>query len=120
MQNIYFQQDLATPHTSHRALEFLRSHFGDRVIFKGIWPARSPDLAPPDFYLCGDLKQKSYWNFPQSQDELEEAIGYQLAQVSADTLQAVFQNLVKRVRACKESKGVTSNRDPCFIDKPLK
>ena len=25
LQNIYFQQDLETPHTSHRALKFLRA-----------------------------------------------------------------------------------------------
>ena len=105
LRSIFFQQDLATPHTSHRALEFLQSHFGDCVISKGIWPARSPDLAPPDFYLFGDLKQKIYRNSPQCLEELEEAIQNQLAKISRDTLKSVFQSLVKRIRACKASKG---------------
>jgi hypothetical protein len=34
--------------------------FGDRIISRGFWPVRSRDLAPCDFYLCGNLKDRVY------------------------------------------------------------
>jgi len=47
----YFQQDGATSHTSHASMAEIQSFFGDRVISKGLWPPRSPDLTPPDYFL---------------------------------------------------------------------
>jgi hypothetical protein len=29
----------------------IQSFFGDRVISKGLWPPRLPDLTPPDYFL---------------------------------------------------------------------
>ena len=75
------------------------------MISKDVLPARSPDLSPPDFYLFGDLKQKIYRNSPQCLEELGEAIQNQLVKISRDTLKSVFQNLAKRIRAYKASKG---------------
>jgi len=40
----YFQQDGVTSHTSHASMAEIQSFFGDRVISKGLWPPRSPDL----------------------------------------------------------------------------
>ncbi|KAL4084269.1 hypothetical protein QTP88_028094 [Uroleucon formosanum] len=48
----WLQQDNATCHTSNRTMNFLRKFFGERIISKGLWPPRSPDLTPPDFFLC--------------------------------------------------------------------
>ena len=50
---VYFQQDGATSHTSHASMAEIQSFFGDRVISKGLWPPRSPDLTPPDYLLWG-------------------------------------------------------------------
>ena len=47
----YFQQDGATSHTSHTSMAEIQSFFSDRVISKGLWPLRSPDLTPPDYFL---------------------------------------------------------------------
>ena len=44
-------QDGATSHTSHASMAEIQSFFGDRVISKGLWPPRSPDLMPPDHFL---------------------------------------------------------------------
>ena len=53
MQNLWLQQDEATPHTARKTMAILRaafpcliSRFGDVP-----WPPRSPDLTPPDFFL---------------------------------------------------------------------
>jgi len=56
----YFQQDGATSHTSHATMAKIQSFFGDRVILKGLWPPRSPDLTPPDYFLWGYLKGTVY------------------------------------------------------------
>jgi hypothetical protein len=36
--------------------------FSDRIISKGLWPPRSPDLTPPDYFLWGYLKGTFYQN----------------------------------------------------------
>ena len=48
--------------------------FGDRVISHGLWPPRSPDLTPPDFYLWGKLKGSVYAHNPRTTDELKQKI----------------------------------------------
>ena len=104
-EKVFFQQDLATPHTSGNALAFLQPKFGERLISKGVWPARSPDLAPPDFYLFGHLKDLVYRDSPKTLGELEARIKHHLGQVSVDTLKAVLKNLVRRIQACQRVRG---------------
>ena len=56
MQNVYFQQDGATPHTARLSMDVVRRMFPGRVFsrFRDIpWPPRSPDLTTCDFF-CGD------------------------------------------------------------------
>ena len=62
----YFQQDGATSHTSHASMAEIQSFFGERVISKGLWPPRSPDLTPPDYFLWGYLKGRVYLNKPRT------------------------------------------------------
>ena len=60
-RNGYFQQDGATCHTSNESMTEIESIFDDRIISKALWPPRSPDFSPPDFFLVGRLKRKSLW-----------------------------------------------------------
>ena len=55
----YFQQDGTTCHTSNESRTEIESFFDDRIISKALWPPRSPDLSPPDFFTVGRLKRKS-------------------------------------------------------------
>ena len=51
--DVWFQQDGATAHTAQASMKLLREHFPERLIsLKGDlpWPAKSPDLAPCDFF----------------------------------------------------------------------
>ncbi|KAJ4439097.1 hypothetical protein ANN_15054 [Periplaneta americana] len=58
-----FQQDGAPPHFANMVRTFLDEQFPARWIGRGspyiTWPARSPDLTPPDF-SCGDLQERIY------------------------------------------------------------
>jgi hypothetical protein len=47
----YFMQDGATAHTATYSKNVLNEVFEKRLISRGLWPARSPDLNPCDFYL---------------------------------------------------------------------
>ena len=115
LRNTLFQKDLATPHTSGIAQQFLETKFCERLISKGIWPARSPDIAPPDFYLFGYLKGKVYKDAPQDLEELENRIRYHLSRIPQATMTAVFQNLIKRITACKRCKGCHLQHLPLWV-----
>jgi hypothetical protein len=93
-----FQQDGATPHTSHAVRELLMKHFGsDRVIsrfFPHPWPARSPDISPCDFYLWGYLKNCVYSHPISDVNHLKHTISHELALISTHTFHSVIDNLL--------------------------
>ena len=58
-RSYWFQQDGATPHTTLRTRALLQEKF--RVISRlttHIWPVKSPDLSPLDFYFWGVAMQE--------------------------------------------------------------
>lgn len=68
MNNVWFQQDGATPHTAKIVLEWLAEKFGEHFISLRSnieWPPHSPDLNPLDFFLWGYLKDRVYSPPPQ-------------------------------------------------------
>ena len=68
--NIWFQQDGATCHTAETTLYVLRPVFEDRFISRRadvVWPPRTCDLTPLDYYLWGAVKDKFT---PTSQKQL--------------------------------------------------
>lgn len=46
----YFQQDGAAAHTSNIVQSWCTSKFGEKFLNKEMWPPRSPDLNPCDFF----------------------------------------------------------------------
>jgi len=79
--------------------------FGDRAISKGIWPPRSPDLTPPDYFLWGYLKGRVYRNKPRTIDALKANITEEIQAVTADVLARTFQNMARRVQSCLDANG---------------
>ena len=79
---IWFQQDGATYHTAEATLDVLRPGFEDRIINRRtdvVWPPRSCDLTPLDYYLRGAVKDKCYAykleTIDALKDNIREAIG---------------------------------------------
>ena len=68
----WFQQDGATAHTSGRSMDLLKEFFRDPIILKDVWPPRSPDLNPPDFYLWRAAKSAVYRDCPHTLDDLQQ------------------------------------------------
>ena len=71
----------------------------------GLWPPRSPDLTPPDYFLWGYLKGRVYQNKPQTIDALKANISEEIQAVTADVLARTFQNIVRRVQSCLDANG---------------
>lgn len=101
----YFQQDNATPHTANRTINFLQEFFDDRLISRGLWPPRSPQLTPPDAFLFGYLKDSIFQNRPHNLVELRAAIEQKIAEITPEMLIRVFENLKRRVNVCLEAGG---------------
>ena len=77
VDDVHFQQDSATFHTSGETIGLLRKKFPGRVISRNgdyNWPPRSYNLTPLDFYLWGYVKDKVYVDAPKSIQELKEKI----------------------------------------------
>jgi hypothetical protein len=91
-QYAYFQQDNASQHS----MEALHEIFGERIISRGLWPPRSPDLSVRDFYLWGKLKQNVCRNNPRTLEALENEIRSAVHDITEGKLQRVSQNFLRR------------------------
>lgn len=107
-ENLWFQQDGATAHTARISMAVLRNLFPGRLIsrFGDVpWPARSPDLTAPDFFLWGYLKHKVFITRPQNLEQLKERIREAIREIQPETLQRVMNNFQSRVQQCVQSDG---------------
>ena len=80
--NIWFHQEGATWYTTKATLDILRSVFEDHIISCRadiVWPPRSCDLTPLDYYLWSAVKDNCYADKPETidalKDNIREAIG---------------------------------------------
>lgn len=105
LQHGFFQQDNAPAHTARDTQQYLEQFFDNRLISQNLWPPRSPDLTPLDFYLFGNLKNKIFQNRLQNLEELQVAIEQEINNITAEELQRVFDNLKRRVNICLENHG---------------
>ncbi len=48
---LWFQQDNATAHTSQATMNLLKEFFNEQLISRDLWPPRSPDMSPLDYFL---------------------------------------------------------------------
>lgn len=103
--SVYFQQDSATAHTAGRSIRELRRIFGTRLISNNLWPPRSPDLTPCDFYLWGTLKSRVYRKNPHSINELKDYIRQEIEAISGVELQNVVHSFIRRCQLCVAANG---------------
>ena len=107
-QNDRLQQDGATCHTADATLDVLRTVFEDRIISRGadvVWPPRSCDLTPLDYYLQGGVKDKCYADKVETIDSLKDNIRKAIGEIQLHTIDNVLKNWTDRVGYCKASRG---------------
>jgi hypothetical protein len=85
----WFQQDSATAHTARTSMQALPDVTEARSISSGIRPARSPYLNPSGFLFWGCLKDDVYNSNPRKEEELEENILREIANIPAEPLPPV-------------------------------
>ena len=69
------------------------------------WPARSPDIAPCDFFLWGYLKAEVYKHRPRTLPALRNAIQEEIGLIPQEMLVRVIQNFRGRIQQCIDSGG---------------
>ncbi|GFS83295.1 putative DD41D transposase [Trichonephila clavipes] len=107
-QELWFQQDGATCHTSRATIDLLKYTFGDRLIsrFGPVnWPPRSCDLTPLDYFLWGYVKSLVYADKPQTLDHLEDNIRRVIAYIRPQMLEKVIENWTSRLDYIRASRG---------------
>ncbi len=69
----------------------------------GIWPLRSPDISPPNYFLWGHLKNCIF--SVDSVEELKNRITVEIGIIMIEMLQNVFRNFQKRIALCNGQHG---------------
>jgi hypothetical protein len=92
-------------HTATYSINVLNEVFENRLISRGLWPARSPDLNPCDFYLWGNLKDKVCSNNPHTLVELKQSVRETISSIEVSELKLVSNNIFKRLEACLRAEG---------------
>lgn len=108
IENVFFQQDGATPHTARVSMQVLRRMFPGRLIsrFGDIpWPPRSPDLSTCDFFLWGYLKSRVYSHKPRTLNDLKNAIREEVATIDAELIARVMADFLRRLESCIQEDG---------------
>ena len=109
LRNTWFQQDGCPAHNTRDVMAILRDIFGDKIISNNgtiAWPARSPDLTPPDFYLWGYAKNEVYEFLPpENRAELQERVQDVLTRINGNTLRRVTRRVIKQCEKCVINGG---------------
>ena len=82
-------------HTTEATLDVLRPVFEDRSISRStyvVWPRRSCNLTPLDYYLWGAVKDKCYADKPETIDALKDNIREAIGEIQLHTIDNVFKN----------------------------
>ena len=114
---LIFQQDGAPPHFGLNVRTWLDQRFpncwmGRRGPIE--WPARSPDLTPPDFFLWGVLKDKVYHHGrPRNIDHLKEVIRAEWVTITPEMCRKVTHSVIARYQVSLYSLSLLVVRIDC-------
>jgi hypothetical protein len=107
-RRMIYQHDGAPPHWNRMILEFMNKNYPNRWIGRFgpiVWPARSPDLTPLDFFLWGFIKEQVYRTPAHTQDDLMRRLLDAFALVTPDMLARSKNDIIRRARLCIEARG---------------
>ena len=112
VDNVWFQQDGATCHTSCATIDLLRETFVGRLISRDgdvNWPPRSCDLTPLDYFLWGAVKDKCYVHHPETIDHFKANIRDAIDEIRPQTLGKVLENCSDRMGYYEASRASQLN-----------
>ena len=110
--DIVLVQDGAPPHWALIVRAFLNEHFPMRWIGRGspfiLWPPRSPDLTPMDFFIWGHLKGRLYRG--QAYPNLEVLMGRireEAGTIDVAMARRSLENFWERMLICEMRAGLS-------------
>lgn len=107
-QRMWVQLDGAPPHFALIVRNFLNARYPNKWIGRGgpvPWPARSPDMTSPDYFLWGYLKDVVYEREPTTRADMIHRITAACAAIPREVLLGTVRNFHRRVNACIQSNG---------------
>ena len=69
------------------------------------WPARSPVVAPCDFFLSENLKEKVSKHRPRSLEDFKERIQQEIDSIPPELTRRVMKNFRERLQQCVATDG---------------
>jgi len=106
IDRLIFQQDGCPAHYSTPVRDFLDGKcrwMGRRGTIE--WPARSPDLTVPDFFVWGYLKNKVFARSPQTMEELRTFITEEFNAIPQEMIEKACKSVVDRAVFCRLHHG---------------
>ncbi|GBN84190.1 hypothetical protein AVEN_229214-1 [Araneus ventricosus] len=103
IQGLWFQHNGAPAHFCVPVRGWLDMEYPGRWIGRGgpvLWPPRSPDLTPLDFFLWGHLKELVYRDIVTTQMDLVARLHAACTSVDPAMLQRVMTAIPRRAQAC--------------------
>lgn len=104
----YWMQDGAPPHFAKEIRDFLDQTYPGRWIGRSgpiLWPPRSPDMTPCDFFLWAHIKRQVYARRPETLDELRLYITEAFDRLDVETCERVCVSVSDRFIKCLEKNG---------------
>lgn len=106
---MWFQNDGCPAHYAHQVRAYLNQTYPQRWIGRLgpiLWPPRSPDLNPLDFFYWGCIKEKVYARPISNIDELRQRITDAAQELNlARNARWIKRSFLKRCRACVRVGG---------------
>lgn len=107
-QRMWLQLDGAPAHFQVNVRDLLDTLFPNKWLGRGgpkNWPARSPDLTSPDFFLWGYIKNIVYATPPTTPQNMKDRITAAFQSVTPQMLLNVKHSFNRRVRLCVDQGG---------------
>ena len=104
----WFQQDGAKAHTAVSVRSWLTQKFHERVIshlMDRMWPPRSPDLSPLDYWFWGACLQELRRSPPRTIDELKATVEAYAASLTSEEISKAVHDILPRAEACILAEG---------------
>lgn len=105
---MWYQHDGAPAHWGVIVRNYLNANFQHRWIGRGgpvQWPARSPDLTSPDFFLWGFIKNQVYAKAPTTAEDMKNRIRNACRSIPRTVLLQTIESFKNRLRLCINEEG---------------